>query len=83
MTDDRDDLRALAPVFLILAGLVIAALLWCMLSSCLGTPCRRALSSLWEYAVLSSQTSGGRAPRHRRGFGEQEVWEMETRGRAG
>lgn len=83
MKDSREDLTALVPVFLILAVLVFGALLWCMLSSCLGTPIRHALSNLWEYAVLSSQIGGGRAPRHRRGFGEQEVWEMETQGRAG
>lgn len=67
---------------LILASLSFFAVLWCMLSSCMGTPIRRSISNLWEYLVLGSQSSG-LAPRQRRGFAEQEIWEMEHRGRAG
>ncbi|KAG5733796.1 hypothetical protein E4T56_gene8182 [Termitomyces sp. T112] len=69
----------LAPVFLILAVLVFAVLFWCLLSSCLGTPLRRFLSDLWGYALLSAEQNGAR--RSRRGFGEQEQWEMEYRHR--
>ena len=56
-----------------------AAVLWFILSSCMGTPILRALSEIWDYLVLSSRS--GAAMRRRRGFGEQEVWEMEARSR--
>ncbi|RDB29617.1 hypothetical protein Hypma_016068 [Hypsizygus marmoreus] len=83
MENDNSPLVALAPVFLVFAALLFAAILWCMLSSCIGAPILRSISNLWEYAVLSSRSSGGLAPRRRREFGEQEIWEMESRGRAG
>lgn len=82
MDENYDKLVLLVPVFLFLAVLLFFALLWCMISSCMGTPIRRAFSNLWEYVLLSSR-SGGLASRPRGGFGEQEIWEMELRRRTG
>ncbi|KAJ3972300.1 hypothetical protein EV361DRAFT_151624 [Lentinula raphanica] len=64
----NDDVRALMPVLLILVCLMSAALLWCFLSSCMGTPIRQ---------VLSARHGGS----GRRTFGDEELWEMENRRR--
>ncbi len=63
-----------------------ASIFWCFLSSCMGLSLRQFGANLWEYCVLSSNAAA-RGPqsmrRRNRAFGEEEVWEMEYRGRGG
>ncbi|THV06462.1 hypothetical protein K435DRAFT_960443 [Dendrothele bispora CBS 962.96] len=72
--EQQDSVRALMPLFLVLFCLCFAALLWCLLSSCVGRPILRSLSSLWEYIILSARTGGPR----RGGYAEEEIWEMHS-----
>jgi hypothetical protein len=60
-----------------------SALGWCILSTCLGRPLLAFFKSLWESSVNSAHISGSRTARRRRELGENEIWEMEYRGRAG
>ncbi|KAA1471453.1 hypothetical protein DENSPDRAFT_837443 [Dentipellis sp. KUC8613] len=72
-------------LFLLLAALIVLALGWCMLSSCIGAPILSALSEMWQSAVAGSRTASSANIRRRRtDFGaESEMWEMEARGRGG
>ncbi|KAF9040289.1 hypothetical protein BDZ89DRAFT_1060718 [Hymenopellis radicata] len=76
-------LSSLVLLMLAFAFLLAAAIMWCFLSSCMGVSAREFLSTIWESAVLSSQTTDIPGRRRRaRPFGEgEEVWEMEYRGR--
>lgn len=48
----------------------------------MGTPLRRSLSNLWEYSVISARMSQrGPGPRRRGAYVEDEIWEMQNRGR--
>jgi len=59
-----------------------ALLFWCFISSCLGTPIRRSLSNLWEYTLLGAMSQDMGRTARRRPYGEEEIWEMQHRGRA-
>ena len=61
-----------------------ALLFWCLISSCLGSSIRQSLSQLWHYSVLGAMSQdNARHSRSRHAYGEEEIWEMEYRGRAG
>ncbi|KIM88800.1 hypothetical protein PILCRDRAFT_813780 [Piloderma croceum F 1598] len=77
-----DDLSSLLPIFLILAVVLFSALGWCMLSSCLGRPVMSFFNVLWESTVNSASMTG-RSARRPRELVDNEIWEMEYRGRAG
>ena len=78
--------RILKSIIQIYSGFAGSAALvfWCLISSCLGSSIRQSLSQLWNYSVLGAMSQNN--PRHsrsRHAYGEEEVWEMEYRGRAG
>ncbi|KAJ6609345.1 hypothetical protein B0H10DRAFT_479791 [Mycena sp. CBHHK59/15] len=78
-------MAALMPVLLVFTGLITCAVLWCLLSSCLGTSMRDSVASLWEHLVLSASSGDDRTLQARRRaaqgrFSEIEEWEMEYRG---
>ncbi|EIN14348.1 kinase-like protein [Punctularia strigosozonata HHB-11173 SS5] len=80
---EADALRSLGPMLFLLALLVLCAVAWCFLSSCLGFSVRRALASWWEHALSASTTAGrGSYRRGRPGdpHDEGEMWEMDYRG---
>jgi len=59
-----------------------ALLFWCLISSCLGVSIRHSMSNWWEYTDLGMRQSSRLGPR-RRFRAEDELWEMEYRGRGG
>ncbi|TFK68257.1 hypothetical protein BDN72DRAFT_898290 [Pluteus cervinus] len=58
-------LASLAPILLIFFVLILALLVWCILSSCIGTPILRALQNLWSYCALSARSANGLPPGRR------------------
>ncbi|KAH8835077.1 hypothetical protein DL96DRAFT_1572749 [Flagelloscypha sp. PMI_526] len=80
---ETDSLSALMPLMLVVGVIIIAAILWCMLTSCLGTPLRRSFSNLWEHLIMSAEAGrqNGRRTTTRTFAGEDELFEMESRGR--
>ncbi|KAK0466151.1 uncharacterized protein EV420DRAFT_811848 [Desarmillaria tabescens] len=81
-----ESLAALMPLIYVLVFLITASIFWCFLSSCMGLSLRQFGANLWEYCVLSSRTAAGGPQSMRRrnhAFGEEELWEMEYRGRGG
>ncbi|KAF8956091.1 hypothetical protein BDZ97DRAFT_222086 [Flammula alnicola] len=80
----QSSLRALTPLIAFFAVLFAALIFWCFISSCLGAPLRRSLSNLWEYTVLGAMSQNtGPNGRRRAPYGEEEIWEMQSRGRLG
>ncbi|KLO07317.1 hypothetical protein SCHPADRAFT_909602 [Schizopora paradoxa] len=81
-------LNAFTAFLVFVAILITSALLWCMLSTCLGPQILEPLRNLWDAAVLSARSSRGPSGRRRRDLGydlndpEYELWEMERRSRA-
>ncbi|KAF9486407.1 hypothetical protein BDN70DRAFT_926653 [Pholiota conissans] len=83
MDASESSLKSLMPIIVFISILLAAALFWCFLSSCLGTPVRRSISNLWEYTLLGAQAQS-RDPYRRRGgapYREDEIWEMQNRRR--
>jgi hypothetical protein len=77
----EDKIAALTPLIAFFALLFAALVFWCFISSCLGTPCRRFFTNLGEYTALGAMSQNtGRTP-IRRPYGEEEIWEMQHRGR--
>ncbi|KDQ12693.1 hypothetical protein BOTBODRAFT_34148 [Botryobasidium botryosum FD-172 SS1] len=68
-------------LLLIAVVLVICAVTWCFLSTCLGAPFRRMLSRFWEDSLEGSRLRETQPGRWRRQGGGQEEWEMGWRGR--
>ncbi|KIK00221.1 hypothetical protein K443DRAFT_679310 [Laccaria amethystina LaAM-08-1] len=84
MDGSDSSLAALTPIFFLFAFLMAALIFWCLISSCLGTSVLQSMKNLWDYAVLSSRNHHRNPMSYRRrAFGDEEIWEMEHRGRAG
>lgn len=52
-----------------------------MLSSCLGKPMMGFFHGLWDSSIHSARIGSDRMTRRRRELGEDDLWEMEYRGR--
>ncbi|KJA28568.1 hypothetical protein HYPSUDRAFT_34000 [Hypholoma sublateritium FD-334 SS-4] len=80
--ESESKVSSLAPLIICFALLFTALIFWCFLSSCLGTPLRRSLSNLWEYTVLGAQSQGDTRRTRGAPYGEEEIWEMQSRRRS-
>jgi len=76
-------LPSTSPLWLTLSSARVALVFWCLLSSCLGTPILRSAQTIWDYAVLSAQSTNRLTPARRSRYrtGQDELFEMETRSR--
>ncbi|KAI5898839.1 uncharacterized protein SCHCODRAFT_02175470 [Schizophyllum commune H4-8] len=54
-----DSVKALMPIFFIVAIFLSAALLWCLASTCMGPTIIEFFGDLWEHAVLSAKEFTG------------------------
>ncbi|KAF9566931.1 hypothetical protein CPC08DRAFT_60779 [Agrocybe pediades] len=81
-TTSQDKMAELLPLIIFFAFVFAALLFWCFISSCLGMPLRRSLSNLWEYSLLGANAQRpGPGMRGRVPYREDDMWEMQTRGR--
>ncbi|TRM61608.1 hypothetical protein BD626DRAFT_570809 [Schizophyllum amplum] len=72
-----DSVKALMPIFFVVAIFLSAALLWCLASTCMGPSIIDAFSDLWEYIFLSAREFTGRSQPTRL-YDEEDLLEMDS-----
>jgi len=79
MMADDPEMRSLAIFAFVLVSLLILAMMWCLLSTCLGPPLMNLLSGWWDVATETARLNRRQRPYANYDYEPVEQWELGTR----